>query len=105
MIVFKRLDAARIREIVDIQIRSIAPLLAQRELELELTDGAKDLIAEIGYDPAYGARPLRRAIQEHILEPLSEKIIAGEIHPGQKVVGDRKSSQFVLSGVPRAQAA
>jgi len=60
---------------------------------------------EIGYDPAYGARPLRRAIQEHILEPLSEKIIAGEIRPGQKVVVDRKGGGFELHGVPRQQAA
>jgi ATP-dependent Clp protease ATP-binding subunit ClpB len=105
IIVFKRLDLARIREIVDIQLRSFAPLLAQRELELELTDAAKDLIAEIGYDPAYGARPLRRAIQEHILEPLSEKVIAGEIGSGQKVVVDRKGGGFELHGVPRRQAA
>ena len=105
VIVFKRLDAARIREIVDIQLRSFVPLLAQRDLELEVTDAAKELIAEIGYDPAYGARPLRRAIQEHILEPLSEKIIAGEIGPGQGVVVDRKGAGFELHGVPRRQAA
>jgi ATP-dependent Clp protease ATP-binding subunit ClpB len=105
IIVFHRLDSARIREIVDIQLRGFAPLLAQRELELELTDAAKDLIAEIGYDPAYGARPLRRAIQEHVLEPLSEKIIAGEIGSGQKVVVDRKGGGFELHGVPGRQAA
>src|SRR5258705_6088176 len=62
VIVFKRLDARRIREIVDIQVRRLAPLLAQRDLELELTDAAKDFVAEVGYDPAFGARPLKRAI-------------------------------------------
>ena len=63
-------------------------LLEQRSIGLELTDPAKDRLAEVGYDPAYGARPLKRALQELVLEPLSEKIIAGEVRPGDRVVVD-----------------
>jgi ATP-dependent Clp protease ATP-binding subunit ClpB len=88
-IVFNRLDQRRIREIVDIQQRQLQPLLARRELELALTDSAKHFLADVGYDPAYGARPLRRALQGYVLEPLSEKIIAGEIHRGDHVTVDR----------------
>ncbi len=102
-IVFKRLDARRIREIVDIQMRSMARLIAQRDLEIELTESAKDFLAKVGYEPAFGARPLRRTIQEHVLEPLSEKIIAGEIRPGQRVVVDRGSDGLTMGGVPRPE--
>jgi ATP-dependent Clp protease ATP-binding subunit ClpB len=98
-VVFKRLDVRRIREIVDIQMRSVARLLAQRDLEIELTESAKDFLAKAGYEPAFGARPLKRAIQEHILEALSEKIIAGEILPGQRVVVDHGRSGLTMQSV------
>jgi ATP-dependent Clp protease ATP-binding subunit ClpB len=104
-IVFKALDVRRIRDIVDIQARAFAPLLAQRELELVLTDPARDLLAEVGYEPAFGARPLRRAIQLHVLEPLAEKLIAGEIHPGQTVLVERAGDALALRGVSRQAAA
>ena len=98
-VVFKRLDVRRIREIVDIQMRSVARLLAQRDLEIELTESAKNFLAKAGYEPAFGARPLKRAIQEHILEALSEKIIAGEILPGQRVVVDHGPSGLTMQSV------
>jgi ATP-dependent Clp protease ATP-binding subunit ClpB len=100
IVVFKRLDEARIRAIVDIQIRQLQPLLAQRDLTLELTEAAKAFLAEIGYDPAYGARPLRRAIQEHLLEPLSERLIAGTIRPGERVTVDHRDGGLVFGAVP-----
>jgi ATP-dependent Clp protease ATP-binding subunit ClpB len=102
-VVFKRLDIRRIREIVDIQMRSVARLLAQRDLEIELTESAKDFLAKAGYEPAFGARPLKRAIQEHILEALSEKIIAGEVLPGQRVVVDHGRSGLTMQGVARQE--
>jgi ATP-dependent Clp protease ATP-binding subunit ClpB len=105
MVVFKRLDEARIREIVDIQLRQIQPLLAQREIELEVTDAAKRQLAEVGYDPDYGARPLRRAIQECLLEPLSEKLIAGDVLPGQHVVVDVSDDHLAFHTEPRRAAA
>ncbi len=78
-IIFGRLDRSTIKDIVDIQLSNFARLLAGRGLELELDSSAKEFLAEVGYDPAFGARPLKRALREYILEPLSEKIIAGEI--------------------------
>jgi ATP-dependent Clp protease ATP-binding subunit ClpB len=105
VVVFKRLDRTLIRQIVDIQLRQLGPLLAQRELELELTDAAKTFLAERGYDPDYGARPLRRAVQEYVLEPLSEKIIAGEIGPGQRVIADAGEGGLMFRTAQRRVAA
>jgi ATP-dependent Clp protease ATP-binding subunit ClpB len=105
VVVFKRLDESRIRDIVDIQLGQLQPLLSQRDLTLAVTDGAKHVLAEAGYDPAYGARPLRRAVQEHVLEPLSEKIIAGEIHPGDRVVVEAEGRELHFRAEPRRAAA
>jgi ATP-dependent Clp protease ATP-binding subunit ClpB len=85
-LIFHRLDQSAIRGIVDIQLGRIQELLAGRELFLEVSDAARDKLATLGYDPAYGARPLKRVIQEKILEPLSEKIIAGELKEGREGV-------------------
>ena len=99
-LIFNRLEKSAIRAIVDIQLRRVRQLLAGRELTLELTDAAKDELAEIGYDPAYGARPLKRAIQEKVLEPLSEKIIAGQVQPGDGITVDftKKGFKFTTQG-------
>jgi ATP-dependent Clp protease ATP-binding subunit ClpB len=105
VVVFQRLDESRIRDIVDIQLGQLQPLLSQRDLTLAVTDGAKRVLAEVGYDPAYGARPLRRAIQEYVLEPLSEKIIAGEIHPGDRVVVEAEGRELRFHAQPRRAAA
>jgi ATP-dependent Clp protease ATP-binding subunit ClpB len=105
IIIFHRLERGMIRGIVDIQLRRIEPLLAQRELSIELTDAAKDMLAELGYDPAFGARPLKRIMREHILEPLSEKLIAGDIRPGDHVVVDRAGEELLLRTEPRREAA
>ena len=96
-ILFKRLDSSCIREIVDIQLHNLTPLLSQQGLTLEVTDPAKDFLAGTGYDPAFGARPLRRAIQEHLLEPLSEKIISGVVSSGQTVFVDLCGSGLKIS--------
>jgi ATP-dependent Clp protease ATP-binding subunit ClpB len=78
---FHRLDRSAIRGIVDIQLSRIIDLLAARSLSLEVSEAAREKLAALGYDPAFGARPLKRVIQEKILEPLSEKIIAGQLKP------------------------
>ncbi|MBN1654629.1 MAG: ATP-dependent chaperone ClpB [Deltaproteobacteria bacterium] len=87
-LIFNRLDRSMIREIVDIQLGMIQPLLAQRGLHIELSDRAKDHLAALGYEPAYGARPLKRALREQVLEPLSEKLIAGAVDASKPVVID-----------------
>ena len=86
IMIFHRLDRQAIRAIVDIQLGRVEALLAARGLGLRVDDRARDVIAEQGYDPAYGARPLKRVIQERLLEPLSERIVAGGIGPGEVFV-------------------
>ena len=87
-LIFHRLDREQIRQIVDIQMRRIGELLASQGLALELTDAAKEFLADQGYDPAFGARPLKRALQRHLLEALSEKIIAGDVGHGDRLTVD-----------------
>jgi ATP-dependent Clp protease ATP-binding subunit ClpB len=87
-LIFNRLDRAAIRGIVDIQLRQVQALLSARNVQLELSDKAKSYLADRGYDPAFGARPLKRALQELVMEPLSEKIISGDVQPGGRVVVD-----------------
>ena len=69
-------------------------LLESRELALDVSDEARDKLASLGYDPAYGARPLKRVIQEKILEPLSEKIIAGQVKEGSTVRVSLNGDEF-----------
>jgi ATP-dependent Clp protease ATP-binding subunit ClpB len=94
ILIFHRLEKSDIRRIVDIQLARYQSLLRNREIDLELTEKAKDELAEIGYEPAYGARPLKRAIQDKILEPLSSLVIAGDVKPGQTVGVDFKQGEF-----------
>jgi ATP-dependent Clp protease ATP-binding subunit ClpB len=89
LVVFDRLDRAQLREIVGIQLKRFESRLERRELRLEVTDRAKDLLAEEGYDPTYGARPLKRAIMRKLEDPLAKKVLAGEFPPGTLVVVDR----------------
>jgi ATP-dependent Clp protease ATP-binding subunit ClpB len=89
MVVFNRLDSGQIRQIVGIQLERFASRLARRELLLDVTDRAKDALAEAGWDPQYGARPLKRAIQRKLEDPLARKVLAGEFPPGTRVIVDR----------------
>ncbi len=99
VVFFNRLDASQIRHIVDIQLRRFAGRLERRELVLEVTDRAKDVLAREGWDPQYGARPLKRAIQRQLEDPLARKVLAGELPNGTRVVVDVGSSgQLSISG-------
>ena len=98
-LIFHRLDLKDIRKIVDIQLDRYQKLLSQRELELQLSDSAKDKLANIGFDPAFGARPLKRAIQTYVMEPLSEKIISGKVVPGCRIEVDYNSGEFTFDEV------
>ena len=84
-IIFQSLDEAELARIVDIQLGRLEQRLAQQNLTLEVDAAAKRLIASEGYDPQFGARPLKRAIQEHLLDPLATKLLAGEFKPGNRV--------------------
>ena len=88
IIIFNRLQKEDIRKIIDIQLQSITKRLAERKISIQLTDKAKDFIANKGYDPAFGARPLKRALQTYLLNPLSLELIAGKFPEGSKIKVD-----------------
>ena len=88
IIVFHALDERHLKEIVDIQLGRLRKRLGERRVELELTDAAKTHLVSEGYDPAYGARPLKRAIQREVETPLARKILEGAVRDGQTVVVD-----------------
>jgi len=97
IIIFHPLTEEEIKSIVDIQIRRIQERLAEKKLTLSLTDAAKEFLARAGYDPNYGARPLKRAIQHHILDPLSLKIIRGEFSEGDRIQVDEEDGKLIFT--------
>jgi ATP-dependent Clp protease ATP-binding subunit ClpB len=88
-VIFKRLGKAEIRKIVDIQLSRLTRRLEERKISLSLSIAARDLLAERGYDPLFGARPLKRTIQGELENPLAKAIIAGKIAEGDHVTADR----------------
>lgn len=96
IIIFNRLSAQDIKNIVDIQIRHLLSRLEDRKIHIMLTDEAKTHLAAIGYDPTFGARPLKRAIQTHILNPLAKEILEGRVKEGEEVVVDVRNEEFVF---------
>ena len=105
IILFHRLKREQMAAIVDIQIARLQKLLADRKLTLELDDAARTWLANKGYDPTYGARPLKRVIQKSVQDPLAEQILAGRIRDGQKVPVTVRGGQLVLNGQPVKAAA
>ena len=89
MVVFQSLDHQQIREIVDLLLARVAVQLAAQELICQVTDDAKDNLVKQGYDKVYGARPLRRVIQNMVEDPLAEALLIGKYTSGQTVVVDR----------------
>ena len=85
VILFKPLTRSDIKKVVDIQLKRLDAMLAKKEMTIVVTDDAKDWIARLGYDPSFGARPLKRTIQKHIIDILSSKILAGEINEGDAI--------------------
>ncbi len=86
IVVFHKLGKAELEQIVEIQLGKFRALLAERRLELELEPNARVFLTEQGFDPAYGARPLKRAIQRYLVDPLAKRIIAGEFVPGDRIL-------------------
>jgi ATP-dependent Clp protease ATP-binding subunit ClpB len=97
IIIFERLTEEDLKKIVEIQLARLTKRLAQQNIRLDLTDSAKTLIAREGYDPVYGARPLKRAIQRDLLDPLSMNILEGKIGEGQRIVADAKNDTIEFS--------
>jgi ATP-dependent Clp protease ATP-binding subunit ClpB len=103
IIVFNTLTREHLSQIVDIQLNNVARLLKDRKLKLEVTAAAKDLIISEGYDPQYGARPMRRAIQRLIQDPLALKLIGGEFLEGEEIVADVAPEGAALQFLHAAQ--
>ncbi|OGW29218.1 MAG: ATP-dependent chaperone ClpB [Nitrospirae bacterium GWC2_57_13] len=99
IVIFHQLDTEMLKRIVTIQVRLVQKRLADRKIEIELTDSAKELLAEEGFDMVYGARPLKRAIQRDVLNPLASRILSGEVKEGSKVVIDRDGRRLVFTPV------
>jgi ATP-dependent Clp protease ATP-binding subunit ClpB len=85
IIVFHALSEEHLKQIVDIQLGGLRKRLAERHIQLELSDAARSHLVRSGYDPNYGARPLKRAIQREIETPLARRILSGEVHDGESV--------------------
>jgi ATP-dependent Clp protease ATP-binding subunit ClpB len=96
MIIFDRLTRGDMTGIVDIQLRRLEKRLAQRKIALDLAADAKKWLADAGYDPVYGARPLKRVIQRDLQDPLAEMILAGEVRDGDTVSVDAGPEGLVL---------
>jgi ATP-dependent Clp protease ATP-binding subunit ClpC len=93
VIVFHKLTREEITVIIDLMIGRVRAQVAEHELQLELDEGAKELLAERGWDPAMGARPLRRAIQRYIEDPLADEVLrVGDVEPGSTVLVERDAS-------------
>jgi ATP-dependent Clp protease ATP-binding subunit ClpB len=105
IILFHRLQRDQMAAIVDIQIGRLQKLLVDRKLTLELDSAARTWLANKGYDPTYGARPLKRVIQKSVQDPLAEQILAGKIKDGQKVPVTVRAGQLVVNGQPVKAAA
>ncbi|HEV2350938.1 MAG TPA: ATP-dependent chaperone ClpB [Terriglobia bacterium] len=96
IVIFNALGKEQITRIVELQLANLKKLLAERKIEIELTDKARELLFREGYDPQFGARPLKRAIQRLIQDPLAMKLLDGDVHAGDKLAvdGDLKKSEM-----------
>jgi len=96
VVVFHALSKDHIRKIVDLMLASVTKQLAEKGVKLEVTDGAKDFLGEKGYDEVFGARPLRRVIQDRLEDKLSEELLRGKFQFGDTVVVDVEENEIVL---------
>jgi ATP-dependent Clp protease ATP-binding subunit ClpB len=96
VIIFHSLTREQIKEIVEIQIKGLKQRLDGRHMSVELTEAAKELVVEQGYDPTYGARPLKRTIQRRILDPLALKVLDGTFVDGDRIVVDARDGEIVF---------
>jgi ATP-dependent Clp protease ATP-binding subunit ClpC len=95
IIVFPKLAKDEILQIVDLMLNRLRVQMAEHEVTIELTDEAKDLLVEKGYDPAMGARPLRRAIQRYIEDPLADYVLGRQLQPGSTILVARRNDEEV----------
>jgi len=99
-VVFEPLDKEQLAEIAELQLGRLRARLAERKLTLELTDAAKDVLAEAGWDPTYGARPLKRALQRLVENPLAQRLLEGEFAEGDTIRIDAENGELVFERAP-----
>ena len=97
VVFFHRLESKHIRHIAEIQLGNVRQLLAKQNISIEMTDAAIDLLIEEGYDPAYGARPLKRVIQQRVIDPLALQIIQNEVRDGDLLLVDAKDDELTFT--------
>jgi len=104
IIIFHNLTREDIKKIVEIQMKHLKSRLQERKMDIELTEEAKELLCELGYDPTYGARLLKRSIQKYIQDPLAFKILEGKFVDGDIIVVDcdRTRKEFIFSQSKRS---
>jgi len=105
ILIFHRLSREQLRDIVTLQMARLKKLLAERQISLELTDAARDFLAEAGYDPVYGARPLRRAIQRHLQDKLAPLLLSGQFKEGDTILVDADGAGLTFQKKEELQAA
>ena len=96
VIIFQSLDEEELAKIVDIQLERLGKRLAQQNLTLDVDNAAKKVLAKEGYDPQFGARPLKRAIQEQVLNPLSMRLLEGDFKPGDRIKVSARGDELVF---------
>jgi len=99
IVLFHRLGQSEMAPIVDIQVERVGKLLADRKIAIDLTQAARDWLGRVGYDPVYGARPLKRAVQRYLQDPLADLILSGGVKDGQTVQVDEGDGKLTLSVV------
>ncbi|HEY1374324.1 MAG TPA: AAA family ATPase, partial [Candidatus Binatia bacterium] len=104
VVIFNPLGREEIKHIVEIQLKRLERLLADRKISIEVTDAAKALLAERGYDPVYGARPLKRTIQRMIQDPLALRILNGDFGEGDRIAVDAEGGDIVFRKAGQAAA-
>jgi ATP-dependent Clp protease ATP-binding subunit ClpB len=103
IVIFHQLTREHLAEIVDIQLRHVVERLAERGFQLEVSEAAREYLAEVGYDPDFGARPLKRAIQRELQDPLALQLLSGEFHEGDLIRVDRGPDGLTFTPVLRAE--
>jgi ATP-dependent Clp protease ATP-binding subunit ClpB len=99
-VIFRRLTAEQIRSIVDLQLARLASRLADRKIDLDVSGEARDLLGREGYDPAFGARPLKRVVQRRLENPLALALLEGRIADGDRVVVETDGDELTFAPAP-----
>ncbi|GAI05110.1 unnamed protein product, partial [marine sediment metagenome] len=96
IIIFNYLGRSEIKKIVDLELKKVAERLEHKKIKIKVSEKAKELLAEQGFDPSLGARPLKRVIQRKVLDPLALKIVTGLVKKGEEVIVDSEAKKIII---------